>query len=75
MKTSTGEKTADGKVAISKGIMPTAKPDMDMFMEKHIYNAGLLFTREKNSQFVIGVIEDFIDGTITEEFNEVMCLL
>jgi len=36
VKTSTGEKTADGKVAISKGIMPTAKPDMDMFMEKHI---------------------------------------
>ena len=41
VKTSTGEKTADGKVAISKGIMPTAKPDMDMFMEKHILKLPL----------------------------------
>lgn len=35
-KTSTGEKTAAGKAALSKDIMLTARPDMDTFMEKHI---------------------------------------
>ena len=46
-----------------------------MFIKKHIYIAGLLFTREKNNQFVIGTTEDFVDGTIAEEFDEAMCRL
>ena len=46
-----------------------------MFMKKHIYTAVLLFHKRRNSQFVIGTTEDFVDGTIAEEFNEAMCQL
>ncbi|MBS7258404.1 MAG: hypothetical protein KIG63_08150, partial [Methanobrevibacter sp.] len=31
--------------------------------------------KRRNSQFVIGTTEDFVDGTIAEEFDEAMCRL
>ena len=40
----------------------------------YLYRWSVIHKR-RNSQFVIGTTEDFVDGTIAEEFNEAMCLL
>ena len=46
-----------------------------MFMKKHIYNAGLLFTREEIANLCNWYNRRFLDGTIADEFDEAMCRL
>lgn len=46
-----------------------------MFMKKHILYRWSVIHERRNSQFVIGITEDFVDGTIAEEFDEAMCRL
>lgn len=45
-----------------------------MFIKTYLYRGSIIHKR-RNNQFVIGTTEDFVDGTIVEEFDEAMCLL